>query len=874
MANDNLTIDETATIEELPEEGKQTDYGLIRPRTLENEMQQSYLDYAMSVIVSRALPDVRDGLKPVHRRVLYAMWDTNLKSSAKYRKCAAVVGEVLKSYHPHGDVAVYDTLVRMAQDFSMRYTLVDGQGNFGSIDGDSPAAMRYTEARMDKIAEELMLDIEKETVNFTDNYDGTTKEPTVLPAKLPSLLLNGSMGIAVGMATSIPPHNLGEISDGLIHLIENPEAAVDDLMQYVKGPDFPTGANIYNIEDIKTAYATGKGRVMMRATADIEEVKNGYRIIISELPYQVNKADLIAKIADLVKDKKIEGISDIRDESDRKDGVRVVIELKSNAYPKKVLNRLFELTSMQTAFHVNMLALIDGIQPRILTLKNILEEFIKHRQSVVERRTRFDLNKAKERAHILEGLLTALDHIDEVINTIRRSETRETAHKNLRAKFKLTDPQASAILDMRLSALAGLERKRVKDEYDEKLKLIAELEAILADPAKILRIIKDEIIALKDKYADKRRTKIFKNPVGEFSALDLIPNEQEIVTLTKGNYVKRLPVATYRSQIRGGKGVVGMSMKEEDIVEHLLTVNTHDDIFFFTGKGRIFQTKVYELPSASRQSKGQALVNVIQIAPDEKVTAVITMTQEVRTKAQYFLLATVQGVVKKTAIEAYKNVRKTGIIAINLNKDDELRWVCTTDGDDRVIQVTSNGQAIMYHENDIRPMGRSAAGVRGIKLRQGDRVMATDIVAKIPPPEPGKRKKITEPDLLVVLENGFGKRTSLEYFRAQQRGGMGMKAANVTSRTGQVIGSQITTSDNGDVIIVSCQGQIIRVPLKTVKRLGRDTQGVTLIKLNNADRVASVTVVNTSDNPSAARKEEIALPLDNQTTDLSTAASN
>lgn len=850
---DNNTLD-LDNVEELPEEGTKTIWGTIKPRKIEVEMQESYLDYAMSVIVQRALPDVRDGMKPVHRRVMYAMWDTGLRANSKFRKCAAVVGEVLKSYHPHGDVAVYDTLVRMAQDFSMRYPLVHGQGNFGSMDGDSAAAMRYTESKMAAIAEEMMFDIEKDTVNFIDNYDGSTKEPTVLPAKLPNLLLNGSMGIAVGMMTNIPPHNLTELVDGITHLIDNPEATTEDLMEFVKGPDFPTAANIYNIEDIKQAYSTGKGRIVVRATANIEEHKNSFRIIVTELPYQVNKADLISKIADLVKDKKIEGVSDLRDESDRTAGVRIVIELKSNAYPKKILNRLYELTAMQTAFHVNLLALVDGIQPRVLTLKNILEEYIKHRQEVVTRRTQYELKKAQDRAHVLEGLLTALDHIDDVITTIRSSQTREIAHKNLCEKYKLTEIQASAILEMRLSALAGLERQRVKDEYDEKQKLIAELEAILADPARILQIIKDEIKALKEKFGDERRTKVFQNPVGEFSAADLIPNEQEIVTITKGNYIKRVPASTYKSQVRGGKGVMGMTTKEEDVVEYMLSASTHDDIFFFTNKGRIFQTKVYELPASSRQAKGQALVNVIQISQDETVTAVITMNEEVKKTAKYFVMATTQGVIKKTEIEAYKNVRKTGILAIKLNDKDELRWVCTTEGDDNVFQITSKGQAIMYNENDIRPMGRSAAGVRGIKLRTNDHVVSTDIVTKI---EMEKiDKKHPAPDILVVLENGLGKRTSIEHFRAQIRGGMGMKAANVTDRTGEVIGAQITFGDKADVIMVSQQGQLIRLGLSTVKRLGRDTQGVTLMKLNNNDLVSSVTVVyedeNTESDPTPA----------------------
>ncbi len=822
-----------------PQEEK-TDFGLVRSRILEEEMQESYLDYAMSVIIARALPDVRDGLKPVHRRVLYAMWETGLKANAKYRKCAAVVGEVLKSYHPHGDIAVYDTLVRMAQDFNMRNPLVDGQGNFGSMDGDSAAAMRYTESRMSSISEELLIDIERDTVDFVPNYDGTKEEPLVLPARLPNLLLSGSMGIAVGMATNIPPHNLGEICDALIYLVENPECMLDDLMEFIKGPDFPTGAEIYGIEQIKAAYATGKGSIVMRAVANIEESKRGYRIIVSEIPYQVNKAELIAKIADLVKLKKIEGITDLRDESDRKDKVRIVIELRNNAYPKKVLNRLYELTSMQTSFHTNMLALVDGIQPRVLTLKNILEEHLRHRKKVVRRRTEHDLKKAKERAHVLEGLRIALKSIDEVVKTIRNSENRDKAFKSLRTKFKLSDVQVNAILDMRLSSLAALERKNIEIEYQDKLKLITSLEGILASEKKILEIIKKELAELKEKYADERRTKIYQESLGRFSAEDLIPSEQVIIILTRGNYIKRMPVTSYRSQVRGGKGVVGMETKEADMIEHLVLANTHDDIYFFTDRGRIFHTKVYEIPHVSRLSKGQAIVNILQISPEEKVTAMITCSKKEAEKYKFILLATSKGIVKKTLLSLYSKVRKTGIAAIKLKNDDRLRWVKFTTGEDNVFQVTAKGQSIFYKESDIRPMGRTASGVRGIWLKKKDDfVVATDVMS------PEMKEKT---DALVLTERGFGKRTPLKMFKMQIRGGLGLRAANVTGRTGLIVGMRLIIGDDYDLIIASSKGQMIRMSLSTVKRLQRDTQGVILIRLNKGDKVTSVTVVGKDQN--------------------------
>lgn len=858
------------TVETITEESQvvfDPTVGTVRPRGIVREMQESYLDYAMSIIVSRALPDVRDGLKPVHRRVLFAMNNLGLRSNVKYRKSATIVGEVMGNYHPHGDMAIYDTLVRMAQDFSMRYMMVDGQGNFGSMDGDSAAAMRYTEARMTKISEEMLADIDKDTVDFVDNYDSSKKEPSILPAKIPQLLLNGSMGIAVGMATNIPPHNLTEVCDGVIHLIENPEATVDDLMQFIKGPDFPTAGYIYDINEIKQAYATGKGKIVMRAKAEIEEQKRGFRIIITEIPYQVNKAALISKIADLVQEKKLDGIYDIRDESDR-NGVRVVIEIRANAYPNKILNRLYELTQLQTAFHVNMLALTPDLEPQLMSLKQVIAYFIDHRVIVITRRTKYELQKAKDRAHILEGLKIALDHIEEVIETIKKSADREAAHKNLMAKFGLSDKQTSAILEMRLSALAGLERQRVEDEYQEKLKLIAYLEDLLANPKKILDLIKTETNDIKEKYGDERRTKVVPGGIGRFTAEDLIPDEQVITTLTSGGYIKRLPVDTYRSQVRGGKGVTGMTTKDEDAVEHLACVSTHDDALFFTNQGRLFRTKVYEIPASSRQAKGVALVNIIQLAPNEKVTAFLPCDKTTSEGNKYFLMATSKGVIKKTLVSAYNNVRKSGIIAIKLNKGDELKWVKITEGNDVVVEVSSKGQAICYPETDVRPMGRSAAGVRGINLRPGDQVMSVDVVVADLSPFGDKALKTGFPDMLVVLENGFGKRTMLKNFNLQKRGGVGIKAANCTPRTGNVVGMNIIYDDLGDVVLASRNGQVIRMKLSTIKRLGRDTQGVTLMKTGD-DRVSSVTIIRPEEeeedkNDKVCKPSDPTLPLDSQ----------
>ena len=815
--------------------------GNLKPREIVKEMETSYLDYAMSVIVSRALPDVRDGLKPVHRRVLYGMYETGLRHNVKYRKSAKVVGEVMGNYHPHGDTAIYDTLVRMAQDFSMRYMLVDGQGNFGSMDGDSAAAMRYTECRMTALSEEMLLDIDKDTVDWQDNYDGTTQEPIVLPARVPQLLLNGTVGIAVGMATNIPPHNLTEICNGVIELIDNPDANVDDLMKYVKGPDFPTGANIYNVEDIKMAYATGKGKIMVRAKTEIEEVKRGFRIIVTEIPFQVNKATLIEKIADLVKDKKIDGISDIRDESSRK-GVRIVIELRGNSYPKKVLNRLYELTQLQTAFHVNMLALTPDLEPIVMTLKDVFQYFIEHRTIVIERRTKFELRKAEDRAHILEGLKIALDHIDEVITTIRNSANREDAKKNLIAKFKFSERQADAILEMKLSALAALERKRIEDEYDELIKRITYLKDLLAHPEKILGLIKDDLKYLIDKYGDERRTVVIPHALGEFSAEDLIPDEQVFVSLSRSDYIKRQEVDTYRKQTRGGVGIVGMTTKEEDIVDYLVCARTHDDIFFFTNKGRVFKSKVYELPATSRQSKGTPVVNIIQIGQGEKVTSILTSPKGGHGD-KYFVMGTALGQIKKTEIAKYDNIRKTGIVAMGLKPQDELKWVKTSKGSDVIVGVSEKGLAICYKESEARPMGRSASGVTGMKLRSGDKVMVMDVVSGDRWPDESKKKIGAEPDMLIVLENGFGKRTMIHHFHLQKRAGMGIRAANCTAKTGNIIGMRITYSDLGDVVLASRKGQFIRMELAKIKRLGRDTQGVTLMRLREGDKVSSVALI-------------------------------
>lgn len=810
--------------------------GTIEARPLVTEMQESYLDYAMSVIVARALPDVRDGLKPVHRRILYAMWSIGLRAGAKYKKSAAVVGEVLGKYHPHGDSSVYDAMVRMAQDFAMRYTLVDGQGNFGSMDGDNPAAMRYTEARLDRVATELLLDLDKNTVDFVPNYDGSQQEPRVLPAKLPNLLLNGTVGIAVGMATTIPPHNLTEVIDATTHLIENPEASVEDLTQFVKGPDFPTGGIIYNKADIKSTYATGKGAIVMRAKTEIIEARNGsFNIIVNEIPYQVNKATLIERIAELVRDKKLEGIRDLRDESN-KEGVRIVIELKKDAYPKKVLNRLFTLTQLQETFHVNMLALVDGIQPRVLTLKMVLEEYLKHRQVVVRRRADYELTKAKDRDHILKGLLIALANIQDVIRTIQKSKDKDEAKINLMKKFKLTDPQATAILEMRLQQLANLERLKIEQEHKEKLALIKELETLLASPKKILGVIKDELQQIKTQFGDERKTEIVAGAVGEFKQEDLIPNEATIVTITRDGYIKRVAPDQFKTQGRGGKGVIGLTTKEEDMVAHFLSTTTHADMLFFTNRGRVFELKAYDIPAASRTSKGQAIVNFLQLPTEEKVNVVLS-TPDLK-PYKFLVMVTKNGVIKKVDIESFKNVRRSGLIAITLKNGDSLKWVKPSTGKDDIMLVTSLGQAIRFKEIGLRAMGRGAAGVRGMRLKGKDEVAGMDLVHE--------GKADANEQILVVMANGFGKRTALKEYKVQGRGGSGIRTAKITDKTGQAVTAFIVNAalEKNDIIVISEKGQVIRTALKSVSVLGRDTQGVRVMRFSEArDQVASVTFV-------------------------------
>ncbi len=800
----------------------------VELRSVENIMEDNYLRYSMSVIVARALPDVRDGLKPVHRRILYTMLEEGIRPGGKYRKSANVTGTVMARYHPHGNVAIYDAMVRLAQDWSLRYPLVDGQGNFGSMDGDPPAAERYTEARMARAAEELLSDIEKETVDFIDTYDGERKEPSVLPAKLPNLLLNGQMGIAVGMATNIPPHNLNEVVDATIHLIDHPDAQLDDLLPFIKGPDFPTGGMIFGKESIRTAFATGKGGVVMRGVAEVQEDGKRQQIIISEIPYTVNKATLIEKIADLVKDKKIGGISDIRDESAR-GTVRVVIDLKKDAYPKKLLNQLYKLTPLQLTFHYNMLALVDGIQPRILGLQDILKEYIKHRQIVVRKRTEFELRQAKARAHILEGLKIALDHIDEVIKTIRASQTTEEAQANLIKQFKLSELQAQAILAMQLRRLAGLERKKIEDELKELLKIIGELESILADEKKILKIIKDELLGLQQQFGDERRTKIVPNELGKMSDEDLVPDEQVVVTLTAANYIKRSQIAEYKKQGRGGKGRRGMVTREEDAIEHVVNASTHDFLLFFTNRGRVFRLKTYEVPAASLSAKGVALVNLLQLQPEEKVSSVINISKTNNTG--HLLMCTVRGVVKKTAFEAYQNVRQSGLIAINLDDGDELKWTRMTSGDNEILISTADGQAIRFHEKDARPMGRVSRGVRGIRLRQGDQVIGMDIVEK-------------GAYIFVISELGYGKRTIIDQFTAHARGGVGIRSAVVNKKTGKLVGVKALKDDSQELIIISAQGQTIRLGLKDISALGRATQGVRIMRLNDGDSVVSLALVD------------------------------
>ena len=772
-----------------------------------------------------------------------------LKYSGKHSKSAKIVGEVLGKYHPHGDVPVYDALVRLAQEFSMRYPLIDGQGNFGSIDGDSPAAMRYTEAKLSKISEEMLVDLDKETVDLLDNFDGTLKEPIFLPAKLPNLLLMGSEGIAVGMATKIPPHHLGEVVDAIVHLVENPEASVEELMQFVKGPDFPTHGAIYDSKAIAEVYATGRGRIVVRGKAEIEETKSGKnQIIISELPYQVNKAELVARIADLVHNKKIDGISDLRDESDR-DGIRVVIELKRDAKPKALLNNLYKHTALQTTFPANIVALVDGT-PQVLGLKQILSEYIKHRQLVITRRSEYDLRRARERAHILEGLKIALDHLDAVIKTIRESADSDVAKKNLMERFGLTEIQAVAILDMQLRRLAALERQKIENEYKQVMETITFLEDLLAHPEKILALIKTEGLELKEKYPEPRRTRVHKNPVGEFSYEDLIPSEDTVITITSTGYIKRQNPSAFRTQHRGGKGVTGMTTKEEDEIAQLLTANTHDDILFFTSKGRVFKVKAFDLPEGSRQSKGQAVVNLINIPQDEKLQTVLSLGKKDAYK--FLLMTTHRGTIKKSKLSDFDHIRQSGIIAIKLEQGDSLEWVRPTTGTDQVLIVSKEGKSIRFREEDVRPTARDTMGVRGIELKSGDFVVGKEVFPA-GREVTDKRRKVFE-DVLIITEKGLGKRTSVKNWPLQKRGGQGVKAASINDKTGKIVTCIGVDENVEQVVLTSRTAQIIKLPLRNIPRLGRDTQGVILMRLGKADSVAAVTYLDKDTEPEKPSK--------------------
>ncbi len=801
----------------------------VEELTVENVMEDSFLRYSMSVLIDRALPDVRDGLKPVNRRILYAMNKNGWKAPHATVKSARIVGEVMGKYHPHGDSSIYESMVNLAQPWKMRYTLVEGQGNFGSMDGDEAAASRYTEARMDKIGAELLADIDKNTVDFRDNFDGTEQEPVVLPAAVPNILLNGQMGIAVGMATNIPPHNLGEVVDATVAQIDNPDITLEELMKHVKGPDFPTGAEVYGGAPMKQAYATGRGSVTIRAVANIEERKNGrFNIVITEVPYGMSKEAFVDKVRDLVLAKKLDHISDARDESAR-GKIRVVVELKKDAFPKKILNQLYKLTGLQTTFHYNVLALIDGIQPKVMGLKEILAEFIKHRQKVIRRRTEFDLQKAKERAHILEGLKIALDHIDEVIKTIR--ESYDDADKRLMERFGLSEIQAAAILAMQLRRLQGLERDKIENELNELHELIKKLEAILASEEAILGVVKEELLAMKEKYGDKRKSKIINHELGKFAEEDLIPDEESAVLLTAQGYVKRVLQSDFKKQNRGGKGRRGMTTKEEDVIDTIITASSHDFLLFFTNQGRIFRIKAYEIPQSSLAAKGTASVNLLSLHPDEKITAVIKQGDEAGEDG-YLFMATVKGTIKKTSLKDYANIRTNGLITIKLDDGDELRWVRGTTGENDIIISTSAGQAVRFNEKDVRPMGRSARGVRGVRLRPRDTVVGMDVVS-----DPKSQK------LIVISTNGYGKMTAATNFPPHKRGGVGVKVAAVTAKTGPIAAVHTLDPDAQEIIMMSTGGQAIRVAVKDIPTLGRATQGVRVMRLNEGDTVASIGII-------------------------------
>jgi DNA gyrase subunit A len=862
------------------------DIGKLEQVDISGEAKKAYLDYAMSVIVSRALPDVRDGLKPVHRRVLYAMSEMNLTPQAKYAKSAKIVGETMGKYHPHGDMAIYDSLVRLAQDFSLRYPLVDGQGNFGSMDGDSAAAMRYTEAKLTPLAMEMLFDIDKETVEFGDNFDGTMKEPIYLPSKLPNLLLMGSEGIAVGMATKIPPHNLAEVIDAVLFTIDktkykkgelekieteskvqqakeitpkneagmqieslesklsrlSSEVEIEELLEFIKGPDFPTGGAIYDINEIRNVYRTGRGRILIRGIANIEEIGQGKSaIIITEIPYQVNKASLVAKIAELAKLKKLEGITDLRDESDRR-GIRIVIELKRDVTPKKILNNIFKLTPLQTSFPANCVALVDGV-PKTVNLKIILDEYIKHRFSVITRRSEFELAQARARIHILDGLIIAVNNIDEVVKIIRESKNTEDARSNLMERFKLSEIQANAILDMQLRRLSALEIEKLEAEWKEVKALIDYLEGLLADPLKLLKVVRDELSQIKDKYQDARRTKVYKSKVDEFSEEDLIQNEQTVITITETGYIKRQSVTSFKTQARGGKGVIGMKTKEEDNIEHITFAETHDHILFFTNLGKVYATRVFEIAEGSRAAKGQAIVNLIDVTQGEKIQSMLTFNPKSKTDAKFIFLATQKGTVKKSSVEDFNNIRKNGIISIKLEKGDQLTWVRLTSGEDDIVLVTRKGKIISFKEDQVRPTGRASQGVRGIKMSEDDQVVSMDIV------NGGDR----DAELLVVAENGLGKRTKVSAVRNQNRGGQGVKIANLSSKTGDLIFSSVIPDKSTEVIITSKKGQVVRIPLKSVPVLSRNAQGVILMRFTDKSETvgsaALVTEEETTDTP-------------------------
>jgi len=804
----------------------------IVERDIAKEMQESYLDYAMSVIVSRALPDIRDGLKPVHRRILYAMHEMGLTHSAKFKKCATIVGDALGKYHPHGDIAIYDTLARMAQDFSFRYPLIDGQGNFGSIDGDSPAAYRYTEARMAKIADELLSDIEKEVVDFKDNYDGTRKEPVVLPARVPQLLLNGTLGIAVGMATNIPPHNLGEVIDATIYILEHPKATIEDLLQFVKGPDFPTGGLIFNEKDIYSAYATGRGGIVTKGEAEIvESSQDRYQIIISSIPYQVNKSEMVSAMATLVTDKKIEGIKDIRDESD-KDGLRIAIDLKRDANPQKILNNIYKHTDLEKAYHFNMLALVEeGTQPKTLSLKDILEQFIIFRKQVIERRAKFDLKITEARVHILEGLKKALDNIDKIIKTIKSSPDKEAAHTRLIKLFRFSDKQAEAILEMKLQALAGLERQKITDELKEKMAIIRDLRALLKDPKKVIQVIKDELSAIKKKHADERKTKIVKRAAKELSAEDLVIEEDVAIVLTRSGYVKRSSPSVYRVQHRGGKGVIDISTKEEDFVSAFVIANTHDDILLFTDKGKAFKIKVYELPEGKRATKGKPIINFISLNTEEKVTSILVLPKKLKKEEASLILLTKNGMIKKVSASHFEDVRRSGILALRLAKGDELNWGHLAAKGDHIILATSKGQSIRFKESDIRVMGRTAGGVKAMRLKKGDEIIGSDII--------GVQDKNLS--LLTMSKNGYGKKTNLKSYRLQKRAGAGIKTSKVTEKTGVLTSARVLRPESEEMIVISQKGQAIKLAISEIPDLGRQTQGVRIMNVSPGDSIASLT---------------------------------